>query len=97
MAQDLVIGIDVGGQTAKCGVVDARGNIIAQTVISSLQKVESLIAKGDKKRAEYYNYYTGKKWGVAESYDLCINSSILGYEETEKIIAAFIKEKMKLI
>ena len=35
MAQDLVIGIDVGGQTAKCGVVDARGNIIAQTVISS--------------------------------------------------------------
>ena len=35
MAQDLVIGIDVGGQTAKCGVVDARGNIISQTVISS--------------------------------------------------------------
>ena len=33
--QDLVIGIDVGGQTAKCGVVDARGNIIAQTVIST--------------------------------------------------------------
>ena len=48
-------------------------------------------------RASYYNYYTGKKWGVAESYDLCINSSILGYEETEKIIAAFIKEKMKLV
>ena len=35
MEQDLVIGIDVGGQTAKCGVVDARGNIIAQTVIST--------------------------------------------------------------
>ena len=35
MVQDLVIGIDVGGQTAKCGVVDARGNIVAQTVISS--------------------------------------------------------------
>jgi cytidylate kinase len=48
-------------------------------------------------RASYYNYYTGKKWGVAESYDLCINSSILGYEETEKIITAFIKEKMKLV
>ena len=35
MAKDLVIGIDVGGQTSKCGVVDARGNIVAQTVISS--------------------------------------------------------------
>jgi len=35
MAQDLVIGIDIGGQTTKCGVVDARGTVIAQTVIRS--------------------------------------------------------------
>lgn len=35
MEKDLVIGIDVGGQTTKCGVVDARGNVIAQTVIRS--------------------------------------------------------------
>jgi len=33
--EDYVIGIDVGGQTAKCGVVDARGNVLARTVISS--------------------------------------------------------------
>lgn len=33
MAQDLVIGIDVGGQTTKCGIVDARGTVLAQTVI----------------------------------------------------------------
>ena len=41
MVQDLVIGIDVGGQTAKCGVVDARGNIIAQTVISTEDDVNA--------------------------------------------------------
>ena len=35
MAKDLVIGIDVGGQTTKCGVVDARGTVLAQTVIRS--------------------------------------------------------------
>ena len=35
MAQDLVIGIDIGGQTTKCGVVDARGSVLAQTVIRS--------------------------------------------------------------
>ena len=35
MGQDLVIGIDVGGQTTKCGVVDARGTVIAQIVIRS--------------------------------------------------------------
>ena len=33
MEKDLVIGIDVGGQTSKCGIVDARGTVIAQTVI----------------------------------------------------------------
>lgn len=36
--QDLVIGIDVGGQSTKLGVVDARGNILYQSVISSLQR-----------------------------------------------------------
>jgi len=43
-------------------------------------------------RASYYNYYTGKKWGHAENYDLCVNSSVLGIEETEKYIAAFIRQ-----
>ncbi|MBR5099901.1 MAG: ROK family protein [Bacteroidales bacterium] len=37
MAKELVIGIDVGGQSTKLGVVNAEGEIIAQTVISSLQ------------------------------------------------------------
>jgi glucokinase len=35
MAQDLVIGIDIGGQTTKCGIVDARGSVLSQTVIRS--------------------------------------------------------------
>ena len=47
MAQDLVIGIDVGGQTTKCGVVDARGTVLAQTVIRSdnYNTVEPYIAE----------------------------------------------------
>lgn len=47
-------------------------------------------------RASYYNYYTGKTWGHAESYDLCINSSILGLQETEHFIAEFIKKRFSL-
>ena len=49
----------------------------------------------EAKRAAYYNYYTGKKWGCAESYDICINSSILGYEETAKLIANFIRKRFE--
>ena len=51
------------------------------------------IEQGESERATYYNYYTGKKWGAAESYDLCIDSSVLGLVETEKIIALFIRKK----
>jgi hypothetical protein len=54
------------------------------------------IESKESKRAAYYNYYTGKKWGAAESYDLCIDSSILGLMETEKIIAEFIRKRLDL-
>lgn len=47
MSQELVIGIDVGGQTTKCGVVDARGTVLAQTVIrtDTYTDVEPYIAE----------------------------------------------------
>ena len=33
-------------------------------------KAKDIILKADKKRASYYNYFTNKKWGDAESYDI---------------------------
>lgn len=45
----------------------------------------------EDERSKYYNYYTGKKWGHASSYDLCVDSSILGIEQTAESIANFIK------
>jgi len=44
------------------------------------------IANTDRKRASYYNYYTFKTWGAAESYDLCLNSSKLGIERCADIV-----------
>lgn len=54
------------------------------------------IEQGESQRAAYYNYYTGKKWGHATSYDLCIDSSILGLSATEKFIAEFIRKKFNM-
>ena len=59
----------------------------------SPSEAKRIILQAEGKRASYYNYYTGKKWGHAESYDLCVNTSILGKEETEKMIAEFIRKK----
>ena len=46
----------------------------------------------DKQRQSYYNYYSTKKWGRADSYDLSINSSILGVEGTVKLIIQYIED-----
>ena len=51
------------------------------------------IEQGESKRAEYYNYYTGRKWGHAASYDLCIDSTLLGPEATARLIEQFVKLK----
>jgi len=48
----------------------------------------------EKQRASYYNYYTGKHWGAAESYDLCLNTSLLGIEGTAKFAAEFIRKSV---
>ncbi|SDB12296.1 AAA family ATPase [Eubacterium oxidoreducens] len=45
-----------------------------------------LIRKTDKKRKNYYNYYTGKDWGKPSDYDVCINSSSRSREGTVNMI-----------
>ena len=56
-------------------------------------KAKDIMVKTDKKRASYYNYYSSKKWGDSRSYDMCINSSVLGPEGTADMIIAFAKAK----
>ena len=54
-----------------------------------------VITKMDKKRANYYNFYTDKKWGTVESYDLTVNSDI-GVDECVSVIKNFIETKLKI-
>jgi len=58
----------------------------------SHEKAKEMIIKQDKQRQSYYNYYSSKKWGRADSYDLCINSSILGVDGTVKLIIQYIED-----
>ena len=60
--------------------------------ITSNEKAREMMVKKDKQRQSYYNYYSSKKWGRANSYDLCINSSILGIEGTVKLIIQYIED-----
>ncbi len=57
----------------------------------SKKDLEKFIAKTDKRRADYYKYYTGREWTDARNYDLCLNSSKLGFERCVEEIKAYIK------
>lgn len=55
-------------------------------------KAKDMIVKKDKQRQSYYNYYSSKKWGRADSYDLCINSSVLGIDGTVRLVSQYIQD-----
>jgi len=59
---------------------------ISQKLNISKERAEKEIEKIDKQRAKYYAYYTGKDWGAASSYHLCLNSSQLGIDASAEII-----------
>lgn len=58
-------------------------------------EAQKYIQNKEAQRSSYYNYYTGKRWGHSESYDLCVNSSLLGLEATARFLADFIRQRFK--
>ena len=70
-----------------------RAMRVSRRHLCDMETAERIIENQESDRSSYYNYYTGKKWGHGASYDLCINSSILGIEETELFIKAFIRKR----
>ncbi len=58
-------------------------------------KAKEKILKSDKRRASYYNYYTSKRWGDANGYDLCIDSGKFGIDGSVQFLkqAILLKER----
>ena len=76
--------------------LEVRAARIAERTGMSLEEAARLAEEKDRKRAEYYNYYTFTDWGVASTYDLCLDSSILGIEGTADFIIDFARKAGKL-
>jgi cytidylate kinase len=76
--------------------MEARAALFMKEKDVSYDEAVRRIEHVEKRRASYYNYYTGKKWGYAASYDLCIDSTILGPTETARLIAEFIRKRFNL-
>jgi cytidylate kinase len=59
----------------------------------TVEQAKDLIAKTDKSRAAYYDYFTNKTWGKASSYHLSVDVSILGIDDTVAFMKAFVEKK----
>ena len=69
-------------------------NKYGDSVGLSDEKLADLLQKGDRKRASYYGDYSFKTWGAAESYDMCLSSSLLGIDGCADIIEETIKRRL---
>ena len=76
--------------------LEVRAARISERTGLSLEEATALAEEKDKKREEYYNYYTFTDWGVASTYDLCLDSSILGIEGTADFIIDFARRSGKI-
>lgn len=54
-------------------------------------KAEDVCLKTDKQRANFYNYYSDRKWGMCRTYDLSLDSGMLGIEGCAEQIIMFEK------
>lgn len=74
------------------GDMDKKIARIQEKYKLSDKDARDMILKKDKQRASYYNYYSTQKWGKADTYDLCINSSVLGLDGTAELLYQFVED-----
>jgi cytidylate kinase len=70
--------------------MDACVRTLKEMMGGSEKDLEKQIEAIDKRRAEYYKYYTGRNWEDAKNYDLCLNSSQLGFEKCVEIVKTYL-------
>lgn len=72
---------------------DFRAARIAEEYQLPDAKVRDMLTKTDKKRASYYNFQSEKKWGMASSYNLCLESSSVGIDGSVDLIETYIRNR----
>ena len=71
---------------------EARTKTVMEREIVSKKEAQARIARLDKSRATYYNYYTDRKWSDLNNYDIALNVSHLTAEEAAGLLATFINQ-----
>ena len=54
-------------------------------------EAEKRIRQVDKERAAYYNFFSSKRWGDAQGYDLCVNTDGLEISDVAKLVLRYLE------
>ena len=73
--------------------MDFRADRIVRLYGESEKSPEARLQEKDKRRRVNYQHYTGRAWGTAQNYDICLNSSTIGIDECVDIIVNMAKDK----
>ena len=73
--------------------LEVRKGFVAEREGITPEAAGEMILKREKEREAYYNYISFGNWGVASNYDLCIDSSILGFEGTADLIIEYARKR----
>lgn len=63
-----------------------RADRIVRLYGESEKSPQARLAEKDKRRRNNYQHYTGRSWGQAQNYDVCLNTSTLGEEACVQIL-----------
>lgn len=72
--------------------MDYRTDRIVRLYGESEKSPLARLQEKDKRRSVNYQHYTGKTWGAAENYDICLNTSVIGIEKAVDIIVSMVRE-----
>ena len=65
---------------------------MADDIRKNRDKLREYIQRKDKQRQSYYNYYSMKKWGRADTYDISVNTELMGISGTVRLITHLIDD-----
>ncbi len=69
-----------------CSDMESRAKHILERYGESDKSPIKRLTEKDQKRKVYYKNYTGRPWGQAQNYDLCLNSGVLGTDTCVELI-----------
>ena len=73
---------------------DARVKRTMEMENRTQDDAEKMVKRKDKARATYYGFYTDRRWGDLNNYDLVINSSVIGIERAVDLLEFYVKKSL---